>query len=118
MVEFKVRGVKDADVNRKMCLLALDLAAYLCGDRTAVLLDGEHTMVSVPNEVIEEVKKRAGNPGTLEERVKVLRELEWSYNWAVGMCKLTHPDWETLPASEREKCINRMLEVLAERAFR
>jgi len=88
----------------------------LCGDRKLVMLN-DHTAINVPSEVIEKVKEKAGNPSTVEERMKFLRELDWSYNWAVGMCKLTHPDWDTLPESEKEKCINTMLRVLAERAF-
>jgi len=102
---------------RNLCEMALDLATSLCGNRKLVMLDNGHTAVSVPSEVIEKVKEKAGNPSTIEERIKFLRELDWSYNWAVGMCKLTHPDWDTLPESEKEKCINTMLRVLAERAF-
>jgi len=95
---------------RNLCEMALDLAMSLCGDRKLVMLN-DHTAVSVPSEVIEKVKEKAGNPSTIEERMKFLRD------WAVGMCKLTHPDWDTLPESEKEKCINTMLRVLAERAF-
>ena len=101
---------------RNLCEMALDLAMSLCGDRKLVMLN-DHTAISVPSEVIEKVKEKAGNPSTIEERIKFLRELDWSYNWAVGMCKLTHPDWDTLQESEKEKCINTMLRVLAERAF-
>ena len=101
---------------KDLCRIALELATNLCGDRKLITLD-DNTVISVPSEVIEKVKEKAGNPGTIEERMKFLRELDWSYNWAVGMCKLTHPDWDTLPESEKEKCINNMLRILAERAF-
>jgi len=106
-----------ANEKKNLCSIALDLAMALCGDRKLVMLDDGHTAISVPKEVIEKVKEKAGNPGTLEEKIKFLRELDWSYNWAVGMCKLVHPDWDELPESEKEKCINTMLRVLAERAF-
>ena len=107
-----------ANEKKNLCTIALDLATSLCGNKKLVMLDDGHTVISVPNEVIEEVKEKAGNPGTLEERIKFLRELDWSYNWAVGMCKLLHgPEWDTLPRSEKEECIDRMLRVLAERAF-
>jgi len=105
------------DEKKNLCSIALDLATALCGNKKLVMLDDGHTAISVPGEVIEKVKEKAGNPSTVEERIKFLKELDWSYNWATGMCKLTHPDWDTLPESEKEKCINTMLRVLAERAF-
>lgn len=104
--------------NKNLCRIALDLATALCGDKKLVILDDGHTAISVPQEVIEKVKKKAGNPGTLEEKVKFLKELDWSYNWAKGMCKLVHgPEWDRMSEREKEKCIEHMLTVLAERAF-
>jgi len=104
--------------NKNLCRLALDLATSLCGNKKLVILDDGHTAISVPQEVIEKVKKKAGNPGTLEEKVKFLKELDWSYNWARGMCKLVHgPEWDKMSEREKEKCIEHMLTVLAERAF-
>jgi len=99
------------------CKLALELANRLCGDRKIAELDDGSTAISIPKEVIEEVKEKAGNPGSIEERMKVLRELDWSQNWARGMCELTHPNWNTLSEEEKKRCINSMLRILAERAF-
>lgn len=101
---------------RDLCATALELAASLCEARKIVSLS-EGTAVSVPTEIIKKVEEKVGNPGSIEERVKFLRELDWSYNWAVGMCKLTRPEWDKMPEKEKEECINYMLRVLAERAF-
>jgi len=107
-----------ANEKKNLCTIALDLATSLCGNKKLVMLDDGHTAVSVPREVVEEVKKKAGNPGTLEEKIKFLRELDWSYNWAKGMCKMVHgPEWDRMSEYEKNKCIDRMLEVLARRAF-
>ena len=106
------------DEKKNLCTIALDLATALCGNKKLVMLDDGHTAVSVPQEVVEEVKKKAGNPGTIEEKIKFLRELDWSYNWAKGMCKMVHgPEWDRMSEYEKNKCIDRMLEVLARRAF-
>jgi len=103
---------------RNLCAIALDLATSLCGNKKLVMLDDGHTAISVPGEVVEKVKEKAGNPGTVEERIKFLKELDWSYNWAKGMCKMVHgPDWDRMSEYQKNKCIDRMLEVLAERAF-
>ncbi|RLF14337.1 MAG: hypothetical protein DRN06_07250 [Thermoprotei archaeon] len=101
---------------KELCRTALELAAALCGEREVIPLSTD-TAVSVPAEIIKRLREEVGNPGTIEERVKFLRELDWSYNWAVGMCKLTRPDWDKMPEEEKEKCIDHMLRVLAERAF-
>jgi len=78
----------------------------------------KHTTVHIPTDVIVEVKRRAGNPGTLEEKVKVLRQLKWSREWAEGMCRMVYgKDWYRMYSADKNKCINHMLEVLAERAF-
>ena len=78
----------------------------------------KHTTVLIPTDVILEVRRRAGNPGTLEEKVKVLRQLKWSREWAEGMCRLVYgKDWYRMYSADKNKCINHMLEVLAERAF-
>ena len=107
-----------ADEKKNLCTIALDLATALCGNKKLVMLDDGHTAVSVPQEVVEEVKKKAGNPGTIEEKIKFLRGLDWSYNWAKGMCKMVHgPEWDRMSEYEKNKCIDRMLEVLARRAF-
>ena len=57
---------------RNLCAIALDLTTSLCGNRKLVMLDNGHTAVSVPSEVIEKVRE-AGNPDTIEERMKFLR---------------------------------------------
>ena len=112
MAKFEVR--KKAPVNsKKMCLLALELAEALCGNNKTVYIDHGHTIVAIPHDVVAKVSR--GN--TLEERMKFLKELEWSKRWAEGMCKLTHPDWDRLPQSKKEECIEHMLHILAERAF-
>jgi len=103
-------------MKKELCHTALELAAALCGEREVIPLSAD-TAVSVPAEIIKRMREVTGNPGTIEERVKFLRELDWSRNWAVGMCKLTRPEWDKMPEEEKEKCINYMLRVLAERAF-
>ena len=106
------------DEKKNLCSIALDLATALCGNKKLVMLDDGHTAISVPGEVIEKVKEKVGNPGTVEERIKFLKELDWSYNWAKGMCKMVHgPEWDRMSEYQKNKCIDRMLEVLAERAF-
>jgi len=78
----------------------------------------KYTTVLIPTDVIVEVKRRAGNPGTLEEKVKVLRQLKWSREWAEGMCRLVYgKDWYRMYSADKNKCINHMLEVLAQKAF-
>ena len=94
----------------ELCPIALKLAARLCTGSKGIMLDDEHTMVSVPGEVIERVKTNAGNPGTIEEIVNFLKYDPWASHWAEGMCSMF-----TESESELERCKERMLRRLAER---
>jgi len=70
--------------------------------------------VSATVEVPEEVNKIAtSNPElTREERVKAVAETDWAQGWATGMCRLVSPE---LVEEEKEGCIKRMAQKLAER---
>jgi len=103
-LEFTKSSVKD------LCPIALRLAAVLCSGQEAVLMDKEHTMVAVPKEVIEHVKSKAGNPGTMEEIMSVLKELDWSRNWAEGLCSVA----VGRDSPYFNECVDRMIRKLAE----
>jgi len=96
----------------ELCPIALKLAARLCADTEGLLLDGEHTMVSVPAEVIRNVKEKAGNPGTVEEIMNYLRIDPWASAWAEGLCKATVGEEDK---TMFERCKERLLRHLAER---
>lgn len=95
-----------------LCPIAIKLASALCSGSTAMMLDEENTMVSVPNNVIDRVKAEAGNPGTIDEILKVLRAEKWATDWARGMCKLLS---EKSEGEEYQRCVDRLLRHLAEK---
>jgi len=94
-----------------MCPIAIKLAARLCSGQRAVTLHDDHTMISIPESVVENAKARAGNPGTIEELVAFLKEEPWASNWAKGMCRVAVG--EDNPGFD--ECVERMLRTLAER---
>ncbi len=106
---------------KSLCPLAIELATMACGDRIPVMVDGEYTMISVPTEVMNEISKKANpNPEalSLEQKIKILKEIKWSRDWAEGMCRLVYGDeWDTMPNAEREQCVDRMLSILARKVF-
>ncbi|MCD6524258.1 MAG: hypothetical protein J7K48_04590 [Thermococcus sp.] len=95
----------------EMCPIAIKLAAKLCSGQRAVTLHDDHTMISVPESVVENAKAKAGNPGTVEELVAFLKEEPWASNWARGMCRVAVG--EDSPGFD--ECVERMLRTLAER---
>lgn len=96
----------------EMCRIALKLAARLCSGNEALLLDNEHTMVSIPEDTIKNVKEKAGNPGTVEEIMNYLKYDPWAIRWAEGLCEATAgTDDEHLFSA----CKERLLRKLAER---
>jgi len=104
-LEFTETSVKD------LCPIAIKLAATLCANQRALTLHDDHTMVSVPNEVVEKVKAHASNPGTIEEIVAFLREEPWASHWAKGMCRVAVGE----DSPYFDSCVERMLRKLAER---
>jgi hypothetical protein len=102
-IEFMEKSIKD------LCPIALKLATVLCSGTDALQLD-EHTLVTVPSDVVEKVKEHAGNPGTIEEIMEYLRIDPWATGWAEGICERA----VGRDSPYFDDCVNRMLRKLAE----
>jgi len=95
-------------------MAAMDLIEEKCGisfgEGRMVHLPELETTVRVPGEVLEIASE---NPElTRAERIKAISESEWARGWGGGMCRLVSPE---LVGEERDRCIERMARILAER---
>ena len=93
---------------KELCPIALKLAQALCSDVETVDLD-EHTLLTVPSDVYEDLVANAGNPADIDEIMEYLRVDPWASKWAEGICEVAvgrdSPYFDT--------CVDRMLKKLA-----
>jgi len=84
--------------------------------RTLKLADGVE--LRVPLRVYAILRQEEREETTLEERVRILEEIPWSREWAIGMCKFVHgPRWEEMSDEEKQECMRNVLRNLATRIW-
>lgn len=116
MIRLPVEKGKKAEECRLAFMAAFDLLEEKCGisfgEGGIARITELDTTVRVPGEVL---KVASSNPElTRAERVKAISESEWARGWGEGMCRLVAPG---LVGEEREKCVERMSRILAERVI-
>jgi len=82
--------------------------------RTLKLADGMELRVPLRVYAILRQEERKRGETTLEERVRILEEIPWSREWAIGMCKFVHgARWEEMSVEEKQECMRNVLRNLA-----